>query len=280
VSSGAPTLLAVHAHPDDETVTMGGTLARYAAEGRRTVVVTCTTGALGEVSDPTLLVDGSVAALRDRELTAATNLLGVSRVVRMGYADSGMAGWSTNFAPGAFFAADLTSAASTLTQVIDQERPQVVVGYDQTGGYGHPDHVKAHQVTVAAFDASTVARSAKLYFVRFPLTWSRKFVRELRRLGIDAPASAPSGANAGPDVTEIGVPDELVTTRIDVRQFVQVKRAALALHVSQMPADSFLMRMPLDLANRLWAYEYFSRERGPSAVPSDQLETDLFPGLS
>jgi LmbE family N-acetylglucosaminyl deacetylase len=258
---------------------MGGTLARYAAQGVRTVVVTCTTGALGEVSEPALLVDGSVAALRDRELTAATNLLGVSRVVRLGYADSGMAGWPTNFAPDAFFAADLNSAATRLAQVIDQEQPQVVVGYDETGGYGHPDHVKTHQVALAAFGVSAVARSAKLYFVRFPLTWSRTFVRELRSLGIDAPASAPTGADAGPGVTDIGVPDQLVTTRIDVRPYVGLKRAALALHASQMSPDSFLMRMPPELANQLWAYEYFSRERGPTSALFEPFETDLFAGL-
>src|SRR6266487_7063975 len=100
-------LLAIHAHPDDETITMGGTLARYSAAGVRTVVVTCTRGDLGEVRDPDLLADVDVAALRARELDAATRRLGVSRVVKLGYSDSGMAGWPENRRPGAFFAADL-----------------------------------------------------------------------------------------------------------------------------------------------------------------------------
>src|SRR5207249_3144855 len=128
--------------------------------------------------------------------------------------------------------------------------------------YGHPDHVKAHQVAVAAFKRSGVARPARLYFVRFPLGWSREFVRALREAGIDAPGSAPAGADAGPDVAEIGTEDALVTTRIDVRQYVATKRAALACHQSQMSADHFLMRMPDPLAQRLWAYEFFSREDG------------------
>jgi N-acetyl-1-D-myo-inositol-2-amino-2-deoxy-alpha-D-glucopyranoside deacetylase len=272
-------LLAVHAHPDDETITTGGTLARYSAEGVRTIVVTCTRGDLGEVSDPRLL-EGSVGSLRDRELEAAVRCLGVSRLVNLGYFDSGMPGWPENHRPGAFFAADVAEAAERLVEVIRQERPQVIVSYDQTGGYGHPDHLKAHQVVVAAFEASGQVQPAKLYFVRFPLGWSRAFVRALRAAGIDAPGSAPTGADAGPDVLEIGVPDSLVTTAIDVRQYVPLKRAALACHASQMPPDHFLMRMPPALAERQWHYEYFSREHGPTAVPPGQLETDLFSGLA
>src|SRR6202011_3817590 len=105
------TLLAVHAHPDDETITMGGTLARYSAEGVRTIVVTCTHGDLGEVRDPSLNTDAGIGSLRDRELEAAIRRLGISRLVKLGYADSGMAGWAENHAPGAFFAAKLDEAA-------------------------------------------------------------------------------------------------------------------------------------------------------------------------
>src|SRR5579859_563204 len=272
----ARTLLAVHAHPDDETISMGGTLARYSAEGVRTVVVTCTTGDLGEVREPGLRMD-SVAAIRDRELEAATRRLGVSRLVKLGYADSGMAGWPENHRPGAFFAADLAEAAGRLVDVIRQERPQVMVAYDETGGYGHPDHLKAHQVAVAAFEASGEARPARLYFVRIPRTWSRDFVRALRAAGIDAPGSAAAGADAGPDVAEIGTPDDLATTQIDVRDYVPTKLAALACHRSQMAADFFLMRMPLELAQRLWAVEFFSRE--DDAPYQAGQESDLFAGL-
>jgi N-acetyl-1-D-myo-inositol-2-amino-2-deoxy-alpha-D-glucopyranoside deacetylase len=275
----ARTLLAVHAHPDDETITMGGTLARYSAEGVRTVVVACTHGDLGEVSDPGLRTSAGVGSLRDRELELATRDLGVSRVINLGYADSGMAGWPENDAPGAFFAAPVAEAAEKLVQVIREERPQVIVSYDATGGYGHPDHVKAHHVAVAAVAASGAARPVKLYFVRFPLTWSREFVQALRAAGIDAPGSAPSGADAGPDVTEIGTPDGLVTTAVDVRAYVETKLAALARHASQMPPDHFLRRMPLGLARRVWAHEFYSREFGPTGTRPGQIETDLFSGL-
>jgi N-acetyl-1-D-myo-inositol-2-amino-2-deoxy-alpha-D-glucopyranoside deacetylase len=272
------TLLAVHAHPDDETITTGGTLARYSAAGVRTVVVTCTRGDLGWVFDPTL-VGQEVGALRDRELESAVEMLGVSHLVRLGYADSGMAGSPENVRPGAFLAADLRSAADRLVEILEEERPQVMLAYDATGGYGHPDHVKAHQVAVAAFQAAGGARPTKLYFVRFPLTWSRQFVRALREAGIDAPGSAPAGADAGPDLREIGVPDDVVTTAIDVREYVQTKLAALACHRSQLTADHFLRRMSPELARRLWAYEYFSQEVGPAREEAERLEADLFAGL-
>jgi LmbE family N-acetylglucosaminyl deacetylase len=115
--------------------------------------------------------------------------------------------------------------------------------------------------------------------VRYPLQWSRAFVAALRAEGIPAPASAPTGANAGPDVVEIGVPDQLVTTAVDVAAFVPQKRAALACHQSQMPPSHFLMRMSTDVAARFWAREYFSLEAGSTTTPPGELELDLFDGL-
>src|SRR5262249_20079682 len=157
--------------------------------------------------------------------------------------------------------------------------PAVMLTYDETGGYGHPDHVRAHEVAVAAYAAAPPAiRPARLYFVRFPLTWSRTFVSALRAAGIDAPGSAPAGADAGPLVQEIGVADELVTTRVDVRAYVAAKRAALACHASQMPPSHFLRRMSDQLAERLWSHEFYSLER---VEPSSQSvpASDLFEGL-
>src|SRR5579872_4933227 len=200
------TLVAVHAHPDDETITTGGTLARYSAAGVRTVVVTCTTGDLSTIFDPSL-VGEDVAALRSRELDCAASTLGVSRVVRLGYADSGMPGAGTADRPGAFCAVDLAAAAARLLCVLEEERPAVIVGYDATGGYGHPDHIRAHAVAAAGHDlARRAGLWSRLYFVRFPLSWSRAFVHSLRAAGIDAPGSAPSGADA-PRVDDIGVAD-------------------------------------------------------------------------
>jgi LmbE family N-acetylglucosaminyl deacetylase len=260
------TLLAVHAHADDETITMGGTLARCSAEGVRTVVVTCTRGDLGEVLDPSL-VGREVGGVRQRELEAACNVLGVSRLVQLGYGDSGMAGWPDNYRPGAFWASDLDEAATRLQQVIAEERPEAIVTYDETGGYGHPDHVKAHLMTVAAFRRLPVDLGrVQLYFMRFPLSWSRGFVAALRAEGIDAPGSAPAGADAGPQVEEIGVEDALVTTAVDVRDYVATKRAALACYASQLPPDHFLSRMSPALAARLWGHEFYSLEHEVHSV--------------
>lgn len=273
------TLLVVHAHPDDESIATGGILARYGADGVRTVVVTCTTGDLGDVSDRDLLSETGVGGLRQRELDAAACVLGVDRVVNLGYFDSGMPGWPHNHRPGALYAAPLDEAVERLARVLDQEQPQVIATYDETGGYGHPDHLKTHQVAVSAFQQAHSARLAKLYFVRFPLRWSREFVAALRGESIPTPGSAPSGADAGPDIDEVGVPDELVTTAIDVRAFVSQKRAALACHRSQMPPTHFLMRMSSELAARLWAYEFYSRAAGPTTTAPGELEIDLFDGL-
>jgi len=256
----------VHAHADDETITMGGTLARCSAEGVRTVVVTSTRGDLGDILDPSL-VDEDVGSVRQRELEAACTVLGVSRLVQLGYLDSGMAGSADNHRPGAFWAADPDEAAARLLEVVVEERPEAIVTYDQTGGYGHPDHVKAHLVTLAAFRRLPADLGpVRLYFVRFPLTWSREFVAALRAEGIDAPGSAPAGADAGPGVQEIGVDDALVTKLVDVRDYVETKRAALACYASQLPPDHFLSRMSPDLAARLWEHEFFSLEATSGAV--------------
>jgi LmbE family N-acetylglucosaminyl deacetylase len=150
-----------------------------------------------------------------------------------------------------------------LIAVFEEEQPSVVVTYDDTGGYGHPDHVKTHQVSVAAWQRWAQGR---LYFISFPLSWSRRFVTELRRAGIDAPGSAPAGADAGPHVVEIGVPDERVTTRVDVRAYVDKKRAALACHASQIGPNHFLSQAPPKLLDELWAYEFFA---GSGAHPED-----------
>src|SRR6266568_8365735 len=151
------TLVAVHAHPDDECISTGGILARYAADGARTVLVTCTDGAVGEISDPALATPDNLAEVRSRELDESVRILRVSRLVKLGYRDSGMAGTADNDNPASFQQADFDQAVERVVRVIRDERPQVVVTYDERGGYGHPDHIRAHEVAVAAFDASADA---------------------------------------------------------------------------------------------------------------------------
>src|SRR4030081_27015 len=143
------TLIAVHAHPDDECLGTGGILARYAAEGVRTVLVTCTDGAVGEISDPALATPDNLAEVRSRELDAAVHLLGISRLVKLGYRDSGMAGTADNDNPASFHQANIDKAIERVVAVMRAEQPQVVVTYDERGGYGHPDHIRRHPVAGA-----------------------------------------------------------------------------------------------------------------------------------
>src|SRR4051812_36854899 len=148
------TLMMVHAHPDDECISTGGSLARYAAEGARTVLVTCTDGAVGEISDPSLATPENLAEVRSRELDESVRLLNISRSVRLGYRDSGMADTADNADPRSFLQCSFHEALERVVRVVREELPQVIVTYDERGGYGHPDHVRAHQVAVAAFEAA------------------------------------------------------------------------------------------------------------------------------
>ena len=282
------TLLAVHAHPDDECITTGGILARYSAEGVRTVVVSCTADE-GGIKDPELTSPEGLGMLRARELEEAGRILGVSRVALLGYRDSGMVGALSNGDPRSFLRAEPEVATGRLVRIIREERPDVVVTYAENGGYGHPDHVKAHQVAVRAIrDAADPDRYAstgaawsvgKLYYVAFPRPWVEEFVRALRGVGIDAPESAPLGIDAGLGLDEFCTPAELVTTAIDVAAYAATKRAALAAHRSQLGPDHFLMRMPSHLARQVWSREFFRRIPGPTLVRPPERETDLFSGL-
>jgi N-acetyl-1-D-myo-inositol-2-amino-2-deoxy-alpha-D-glucopyranoside deacetylase len=271
------TLLAVHAHPDDESITTGGTLARYAAEGVRTVVVTCTNGDLGEVRDGSESSTTSLADRRVAELWAACGILGVSRLEVLGYRDSGMAGWPQNQAPEAFLQAPLAAAAERVAQVIREERPQVVLTYDAIGNYGHPDHQQAHRVTrLAIASAANRWQVPALYYVVFPRTQAQDFTRTLLELGVDAPISAMAGADAGPDGDQFGVADNLVSARVDVSDYAATKWAALRKHTTQM-TDHWFARTPEDMLLNLWRYEYFQRE---GATPGGPISNDLFAGLA
>jgi N-acetyl-1-D-myo-inositol-2-amino-2-deoxy-alpha-D-glucopyranoside deacetylase len=274
------TLLAVHAHPDDECIGTGGVLARYAAEGVRTVLVTCTDGAVGEISDPALATPENLVEVRARELDEAVRILRVSRLVKLGYRDSGMAGTADNTHPASFEQAPLDDAVERVVQIIREERPQVVITYDERGGYGHPDHVKAHRVAVAACAAAADGARfppagppwtpAKLYYSVVPRSALGRFSERLREAGIDVPFRGQ--ANEDPP---FGVADERVTTAVDVSAYLGAKRAALEAHRTQMGPEQFFMRLPPDFFADMFGRETFQRVMGPGATP----ETDLFDGV-
>jgi LmbE family N-acetylglucosaminyl deacetylase len=270
------TLMAVHAHPDDEATGTGGVLARCAAEGIQTVLVTCTDGSCGD--GPGGVKPGepghdpaAVVAMRQRELEASCAVLGVSQLEMLGYADSGMMGWPTNDAPNSFWKTGVDLAAAHLAELIKLYQPDVVVTYDENGFYGHPDHIQAHRITMAAVALTNIP--AKVYWMTAPRSMMAEFGRIMRELGSDwdEPGSSPDDPLA-----EIGLPDEEITTWVDVTAFGAQKFEALAAHASQSE-NIFFLQMGQERFVELMGIETFLRvhDTTGAAVP----EADLFAGL-
>jgi N-acetyl-1-D-myo-inositol-2-amino-2-deoxy-alpha-D-glucopyranoside deacetylase len=276
-------LLAVHAHPDDETILTGGVLARYAAEGITTAVVTCTGGEAGEISDPALATPATLGAVRARELAEVLRILGVHEHIALGYRDSGMMGTPDNDHPDAFWRADLEAATHRLVAVVRRLQPDVIVCDDERGGYGHPDHLNGHHITVAAFHAAgDPARyptpglgpwaPRKLYYP----VWPRSRMRRLRELLAAQGITDLFGDGDDAEAEEWSVPDDQVTAVVDIGPFVARKRAALAAHRTQMGPDSFFMRLPESAWKLVWNVECFRLAAGPGGAVR---EDDLFAGL-
>ncbi len=289
------TLMAVHAHPDDEATSTGGILARYRAEGIRTVLVTCTDGGCGDGPDGVKPGDpghdpATVASMRKGELEAACRVLGIEQLELLGYRDSGMMGWSTNDAPGSFWGMDVADAAQPLVALMERYRPQVVVTYDANGFYGHPDHIMAHRITMAAAESTGIP--AKVYFPGIPRSSMPAFRQALVAAGIDPPGpsdreegqfadGATGEEGTGEEGTAVGEPDigtddALIAARIDVRAFAARKYEALGAHASQGD-NIFFLRLGLDLFTDLFGVESFVRavDRTGAKLP----ESDLFAGL-
>ncbi|TDC85113.1 GlcNAc-PI de-N-acetylase [Nonomuraea deserti] len=266
------TLMVVHAHPDDECLSTGGILARYSDEGVRTVLVTCTNGEQGD--DQGGVKPGEpghdaarVAGRRLAELRESVSHLGVDHVELLGYRDSGMDGWETNGHPDAFANVPVDVAAAKLGALMEHYRPQVVVTYDETGGggYGHPDHVQTHRVTVAATEATGIPD--KLYYTAMPRSSIKRMFEAMRANGIELDFE-PSD--------DFGTPDERVTTIIDVAGYTERKLKALEAHESQ-GENIFLLRMPEEVQHQAFSHEAFERKR--STVDTPRHEEDLFAGL-
>jgi LmbE family N-acetylglucosaminyl deacetylase len=277
------TLMAVHAHPDDEATSTGGVLARYAAEGAKTVLVTCTDGRRGDGPGGTKPDSAehdpeAVVRMRRRELEASGGILGIETIEMLGYWDSGMMGWPTNDTPGSFWQAPVQEAALRLAKLIRQHRPHVLITYDQNGFYGHPDHIQANRATMAALDLlSPEEAPSKVYWTTMPHGAMEEFGESMRKHGADWPEASEE------DEFRIGLPDEEITTWIDVRDHVERKYKALASHASQ-PDNAFFMRLDLTEYTRFFGVETFSLVRDTTDVrdPSGRSrlrETDLFAGL-
>ncbi len=277
--------MAVHAHPDDEATGTGGVLARYAAEGLQTVLVTCTDGGCGDAPggikpDQDGFDRDAVVALRQAELVASCAVLKVGHLELLGYADSGMMGWATNEAPDAFWNTPVDEAAARLAELMRQYQPDVVVTYDENGFYGHPDHIQAHRITMAA--AALTGIPKKVYWTTAPRSKMEEFGRVMREFGADwdepAPAAedgAETPAPAGPPF-EIGLPDEQISTWVDASEFGGQKFDALAAHASQTD-NIFFLRLGKERFTEMMGVETFLRVQDSTgaALPED----DLFAGL-
>jgi LmbE family N-acetylglucosaminyl deacetylase len=268
--------MAVHAHPDDEATGTGGILARCAAEGIETVLVTCTDGSCGD--GPGGVKPGqpghdpaAVIRMRRSELEASCAVLNVSHLELLGYADSGMMGWPSNTASGSFWTTPVEDAAARLGELMQRYQPDVVVTYDENGFYGHPDHVQAHRVTMAA--VASTGLPAKVYWTTAPRSKMQEFRQIMREYGADwdEPDTATDGAEP-----EIGLPDEEITTWVDTTEFGSQKFDALAAHASQSE-NIFFLRMGKEKFAQLMGMETFVRvhDTTGAVLPED----DLFAGL-
>ena len=264
-------MLLVHAHPDDESIFGGGAIIRAHREGKRVVLVTCTGGELGEIHN----VDEAstrprLKEVREQELRNAIAILGVDRLILLGYRDSGMVGTPGNHDPASFNQAPLDEAAARLAAFIEEESPEVVVTYGPDGVYGHPDHVKAHLTTVAAFDllAARSAAPARLFYAVIPQSGMLEFRRRLEESG-QAPESFDGGAIAG-------VPDEEIDAVVDTQEFASIKKQAFQAHVTQNDPASFFLNTPDELFKLAFGIENYTLARG--SRPDHQL-ADLFEGL-
>jgi LmbE family N-acetylglucosaminyl deacetylase len=270
------TLMAVHAHPDDEATGTGGVLARAAAEGIETVLVTCTDGAGGDGPDGVKPGGpghdpAAVVEMRRAELEASCAILNISHLELLGYADSGMMGWPTNDATGSFWSTPVADAAERLAKLIEHYQPDVIVTYDENGFYGHPDHIQAHRITMAAAELTGVA--AKVYWTTVPRSMMAEFERVMREAGVDL--DELEGSDDSP-AQEIGLPDEEITTWVDITEFAPQKYQSLAAHASQSESI-FFMQLGQERFTQLMGIETFVRvhDTTGAAVP----ETDLFAGL-
>ncbi|HEX7993004.1 MAG TPA: N-acetyl-1-D-myo-inositol-2-amino-2-deoxy-alpha-D-glucopyranoside deacetylase [Streptosporangiaceae bacterium] len=294
-------LLLVHAHPDDESIGTGATMAKYAAEGAQVTLVTCTLGELGEIIPPDLAhlawdKDNTLGEYRIGELAAACKALGVKDHRFLGgpghWHDSGMMGTPSNDWDGAFWRADVDEAAGLLSRIIEEVRPQVMVTYDSNGFYGHPDHIQAHRVAWRAFEMSD-GLVDKFYATAIPksvLAEGMKLMREARASEDGEPAEpAGSGGSAGSEFETVesvddlpfGVPDEQVTTLIDARDHLDAKIAAMRAHASQIAVDSPFFALSDGVGQRAFGREYYTLLAGPRGKGSGphEWESDLFAGI-
>jgi LmbE family N-acetylglucosaminyl deacetylase len=268
--------MAVHAHPDDESSSTGGVLARYSAEGLETVVVTCTNGEFGDAPggikpgeaghDPT-----EVARIRRDELERACTILGVTHLEMLGYHDSGMPDWEYKDQADVFCNVPIDDSTERLVKLYERYRPDVIVTYDEQGGYNHPDHIQASRLAMAAAEATGIPRKAYLIARR------RRDFAKLREILEAQGVELPPMPQPDPErVRMMEAAETRITTSVDVTAFVDQKRDALTTHASQI-AESWFGKLPAEAYRMVFGTETFIRVRDSTGATTP--EDDLFAGL-
>jgi LmbE family N-acetylglucosaminyl deacetylase len=257
------TVVFFHAHPDDESIATGGTMARMAAEGHRVVLVTATAGERGEFPDGFLAPGEDLARRRAQELAEACRILGVARQITLGYGDSGMAGEPSNDAEGSFCRVDVDEAATVLAGVLKEEQAHVLTVYDEHGGYGHPDHIQVHRVGLRAAE---LAGTERVFMATINRDHVARLIPQASTFGVEVPD------HELPDLSTLGVSEARITTAVDVDAYLDAKRRAMAAHASQISETSFFLSVPVEAFAQMWGTEWYIH-RGAAA--SATLETSL-----
>jgi N-acetyl-1-D-myo-inositol-2-amino-2-deoxy-alpha-D-glucopyranoside deacetylase len=277
--------LLVHAHPDDETINNGATMAMYAALGADVTLVTCTRGEEGEVlveehAHKAASNDDLLGEHRVLELTDAMRELGIKDFRFLGepssqYRDSGMMGTEPNERRDCFWQADFDTATNQLVKVIDEVKPHVLITYDEFGGYGHPDHIQAHRIAMAASEKSEWQIS-KIYWNVMPRSVIQEGIDKMKELGSDF-----FGAESADDLP-FAKDDSFVTTLIDGNSYVEQKMAAMRAHATQIAVDGPFFALSNNLGLQVWGHEYYTLVRGEKSEPFDNngRESDLFAGIT
>ena len=254
------TLVCFHAHPDDESIATGGSIARAAAEGHRVVLVMGTDGRHGET--PADLGEGeSLQNRRKAETERSAEILGVAKVYWLGYHDSGMTGWPQNKEPNSFIGADVETAASELAKILQDEQADVFTCYDWHGGYGHPDHIQVHRVGHRAADIA-IANGQNIRVLESTMNHTRIAQMMEQMGGRDFDPEAPAD-----DGNPFGTLQEEITMAVDVSEFVQVKRASIMCHASQVTDSSMFLQMPPEVFAVAFGEEFFIEVGHPGGAP-------------
>ena len=277
-------VLLVHAHPDDETINNGATMAMYAQLGADITLVTCTRGEEGDILVPELTqlassAEDKLGDHRINELADAMKALGIKdhRFLAEGerlYRDSGMMGTEPNNRPDVFWQADLEEASNYLVSVIEEVKPHVLITYDEIGGYGHPDHIQAHRVAMRASEKA-IWQIQKIYWNTMPKSVLAESMAKMKEIGSDF-----FGAESVDDLP-FAKDDKYVTTLVDGNSHVEQKMAAMKAHITQISVDGPFFALSNNLGLQVWGHEYYTLVRGEKSEPFDEAgrETDIFSGV-